>query len=246
MALKEGARSWLLNLPVKSISSWDELRERFISNFEGTRDRAPAIGDLRRIKQQPGETLRKYVQRFTNVSIKIPKVSDEAIISAFTDGVRDVRMKEELAMHEDMCSALEMFNLATKCAKAEEGRLSLIELPEADPEDKKAKTKEAKRKGPAVLAAEPEMKRGCDYPESSKGGRPFCAFHNVNSHNTSDCQELRALRDGRLGRRPERGDQGYGRGGGRGGGRWENRGPRLGWRERPREDNWPRQPREAP
>jgi hypothetical protein len=45
------------------------------------------------------------------------------------------------------------------------------------------------------------MKHGCDYPESSKGGRPFCAFHNVHSHNTNDCQELRALRDGRLGHR---------------------------------------------
>jgi hypothetical protein len=163
MALKDGARSWLLNLPAESISSWEELRERFISNFEGTRDHAPAVGDLRRIKQQPGETLRKYIQHFTNVCIKIPKVSDEAIISVFTDVVRDVKMKEELAMHEDLSLALEMFNLATKCARAEEGHLSLVELPEVYPEDKKVKAKEAKRKRPAVLVAEPEMKRGCDY-----------------------------------------------------------------------------------
>jgi hypothetical protein len=237
MALKDGARSWLLNLPAESISSWEELHERFISNFERTHDRAPTIGDLRRIKQQPGETLRKYIQCFTNVRIKIPKVSDEAVISVFADGVRDVRMKEELAMHEDLCSALEMFNLANKCARAEEGRLSLVELPEVDPEDKKTKAKEAKRKGPAMLAAKPETKRGCDYPESSKGGRPYCAFHNMSNHNTSDCQELRALRDRRLGRCPEHGDRGYGRGGGRGGGRWENRGPRRGWCDWPREDN---------
>ena len=80
MVLKDGARSWLLNLPVGSISSWDELRERFIANFHGTRDRTPAAGDLRRIKHQPGESLHKYVQRFTNVRLKILKVSDEAII----------------------------------------------------------------------------------------------------------------------------------------------------------------------
>ena len=53
--------------------------------------------------------------------------------------------------------------MATKCAIAEEGRLSLLELP-ADPEDNKAKTKDVKRKGVAVLAAEPEMKRGRDHP----------------------------------------------------------------------------------
>lgn len=61
MALKDGACSWLLNLPVGSISSWDELRERFIANFQGTRDRAPAAGDLRRIKQQLGETSHNYI-----------------------------------------------------------------------------------------------------------------------------------------------------------------------------------------
>ena len=107
MALKDGARSWLLNLPAGSISSWCEMRERFVANFQGTRARPPAAGDLRCIKQQPGETLQKYIQRFNSVRLKIPKVMDEAIISAFSDGVRDVKMKEELAIHEDLCTALE-------------------------------------------------------------------------------------------------------------------------------------------
>ena len=57
MALKDGARSWLLNLPPGSISSWDEMHDSFVANFQGTRGRPPAAGDLRRIKQQPGETL---------------------------------------------------------------------------------------------------------------------------------------------------------------------------------------------
>ena len=54
--------------------------------------------------------------------------------------------------------------MATKCTRAKEGRLSLLELPAADPEDKKAKTKDVKHKGAAVLVAEPEMKHGCDHP----------------------------------------------------------------------------------
>ena len=86
------------------------------------------MSDLRRIKQQPGETLQKYIQRFNNVRLKIPKVTDEAIISVFSDGVCDVKMKEELAIHKELCTALELFNMATKCARAEEGRLSLLEL----------------------------------------------------------------------------------------------------------------------
>lgn len=104
-----------------------------------TRDHPPIAGDLRRMKQQPGETLQKYIQRFNNVRLRIPKVTDEAIISAFSDGVHDVKMKEELAIHEDLCMALEMFNMATKCARAEEGRLSLLELPAADPKTRRPK-----------------------------------------------------------------------------------------------------------
>ena len=176
-----------------------EMRDRFVANFQGTRDRPPAVGDLRRIKQQPGETLQKYIQRFNSIRLKIPKVTDEAIISTFSKGVRDVKMKEELAIHKELCTSLELFNLETKCARAEEGCLSLLELPAADPEETKVKAKDVKRKGAAVLAAEPDNKRGRDQPESSKSSRPFCAFHNVHNHNTNDCQELRAIRDGRFG-----------------------------------------------
>ena len=104
-------------------------------------------GNLRCIKQQPGETLQKYIQRFNSVHLKIPKVLDEAIISAFCDGICDIKMKEELAIHKKLCTALEMFNMATKCARAEEGHLSLLELPAADPEEKKDKAKDVKRKG---------------------------------------------------------------------------------------------------
>ena len=136
MALKEGARSCILNLPPGSISSWDEMCTCFITNFQGTRDRAPIVGDLVRIKQQPGETLHKYIQCFTNVHVKIPKVLDEAFLSVFSDGIPDVKMKEELAIHKELCMALEMFNMATKCARDGEGRLSLLELPTAHPEEK--------------------------------------------------------------------------------------------------------------
>ena len=154
-------------------------------------------------------------------------------------------MKEELAIHEELCTSLEVLNLATKCARAEEGRLSLLELPAADPEGKKAKAKDVKRKGAAVLAAEPDTKHNRDQPESSKGIQTLCAFHNLHTHNTSDCQELRAIREGHFGRRPERSDRGYGQGGGHGGGRWDDCGPRQEWRDRPREDRWKDHPRKG-
>ena len=118
-------------------------------------------------------------------------MTEEDIISAFSDGVHDIKMKEELAIHEDLRTSLELFNLATKCARAEEGRLSLLKMPAADPEEKKPKDKDVKRKGAAVLVAEPDTKRGKDLPESSRGSR-YCVYHDLHTHNTNECQELRA------------------------------------------------------
>ena len=52
-----------------------------------------------------------------------------------------------------------------------------------------------------MLAAEPDTKCGRDQPESSKGNR-FCTYHNLYTHNTNECQELRAIQEERIGRRP--------------------------------------------
>ena len=56
-------------------------------------------------------------------------------------------MAEELAIHEEVCTTLELFNITTKCARAKEGRLSLLELPVVYPGEKKAKVKDVKHKG---------------------------------------------------------------------------------------------------
>ena len=87
-------------------------------------------------------------------------------------------------MNDEMSTALEMFNLASKCAKAEEGRLPLLGTQAADPKEKKAKAKEVKRKAPTVLAFEPEAKhsRGGEHPS---GGGPTCIFHGTSGHDTS-------------------------------------------------------------
>ena len=89
-------------------------------------------------------------------------------------------------MHEDLCASLELFNLATKCARAEEGRLSLLELPAADLEEKKPKAKDVKRKVAAVLTVEPDTKRGRDLPEPPKGSQ-YYVYHDLHTHNTNEC-----------------------------------------------------------
>ena len=94
MALKDNARSWLMNLPEESVSSWEDLCRQFEANFKPTYDRPASKGDLKAVKQHKGETLRKYIQRFCQVRSRIPNISDQEVINAFATGTTDERMHE--------------------------------------------------------------------------------------------------------------------------------------------------------
>ena len=63
----------------------------------------------------------KYIQRFSRVQHNIPDVHPAAIISAFHQNVRNRRMREEMAMCK-IRDVGELYALADKCARAEEGR----------------------------------------------------------------------------------------------------------------------------
>jgi hypothetical protein len=76
---------------------------------------------LHAVKQEPGETLRTFISRFTKVRGTIPRISDASIITAFHQRVRDEKMLETLATH-DVETIPTLFALADKCARAAEGR----------------------------------------------------------------------------------------------------------------------------
>jgi hypothetical protein len=75
---------------------------------------------LHAVRQEPGETLRDFISRFTKVRGTIPRISDASIITAFRQGVRDEKMLEKLATH-DVETVTTLFALADKCARAAEG-----------------------------------------------------------------------------------------------------------------------------
>ena len=83
-------------MPEKSIDSWADLCTQFVANFNGTYERAHTYNDLRVIKQRSGETLRKYIQRFSQVRNKIPNIPDNMVITAFKEGITNHRMLEKL------------------------------------------------------------------------------------------------------------------------------------------------------
>jgi hypothetical protein len=118
---------------------------------------------------------------------KIPRISNEEVISTFSTGVSDIKMREKLSVNDELTSVVRLFEIVDRCAKAEEGRLFVHNLPEALPP--KLKSKDPKRKEAAILAAEPDHKqRRGDCSERDKGRRRrYCILYKKDTHNTNDC-----------------------------------------------------------
>jgi hypothetical protein len=91
--------TWLESLEKYSIDKWDQLKEQFTSNFAGTIGRSGTRMDLAMVKQEQGETLRKYMQRFFDKRATVVNVSDKEVIDLFQDGLYHRRTFEDFGHH---------------------------------------------------------------------------------------------------------------------------------------------------
>lgn len=217
MVLKDAARTWFLNLLVASIPSWGDLCEQFVANFTDTGDCPLATDDLRAMRQHPGESLCRFIQCFNQACSRVPKVSDAAAVSAFADGVTDMRMCEELSIRGELDPAAELFLLADHRARAGEGCFCL----RTEPGTARPK-KDDKHEGPAALVEGPVYKRSHVRGSPRKDGHPSYTYRSVNSHSLEDGREPGLLHAGRARHRGGHGKRDKGSGGGSGSGRSGN------------------------
>jgi hypothetical protein len=117
VALSGPARTWLMTLTPGSIYSWEKMLEKLASAYQ----RHGVEAHLHAVRQEPGETLRTFISRFTKARGTIPHISNASIITAFRQGVRDEKILEKLATH-DVETVTTLFALADKCARAVEGQ----------------------------------------------------------------------------------------------------------------------------
>jgi hypothetical protein len=115
------ARSWLINLPEGSITSWDQLCAMFIRIFQGTYECPSITETLKTIRQKHDESLWDYVKRFCNTRNTIPYIKDIKIINAFCNGVSDVKTMEEIAMKTPKM-VVDLLVVADVCIEASEAR----------------------------------------------------------------------------------------------------------------------------
>jgi hypothetical protein len=117
--LSNAARAWLEHLPPAQIFDWDDLVKAFAGNFQGTYVRPGNSWDLRSCRQQPGESLREYIRRFSKQCIELPNITDSGVIGAFLAGTTCRDLVSKLG-RKTPTKASELMDIATKFASGQE------------------------------------------------------------------------------------------------------------------------------
>jgi hypothetical protein len=156
------------------------------------------------VRQEPGETLRAFISRFTKVRGTIPRIFYASIITAFRQGVRDEKMLEKLATH-DVETVSTLFTLADKCARTTEGRawhsapqtgVAQTGGPGAVTQDGKKKKKKncghekPQSAAPIVTAATGGRSERNKRPRPQGGSSGSCPVHPNARHSASKCREI--------------------------------------------------------
>jgi hypothetical protein len=117
--LSDTARAWLEHLPPGQISNWDDLVQAFAGNFQGTYVRPGNSWDLQSCRQQPGESLRDYIRRFSKQRTELPNITDSDVIGAFLAGTTCRDLVSKLG-RKTPTRASELMDIATKFASGQE------------------------------------------------------------------------------------------------------------------------------
>ena len=71
-SLTEKAKDWLYYLPPGSITTWNELKRRFLEKFFPASRATTIRKEICGIRQQTGETLYEYWERFNQLCASCP------------------------------------------------------------------------------------------------------------------------------------------------------------------------------
>ncbi|XP_027165901.1 F-box protein CPR1-like [Coffea eugenioides] len=72
-SLKDSAKDWLYYLPPGSITTWDQLKKKFLDKYFPASRAASLRKEICGIKQHPGESLYEYWERFKKLCTKCPQ-----------------------------------------------------------------------------------------------------------------------------------------------------------------------------
>jgi hypothetical protein len=118
---------WLVSLPENHFDSWYALRQAFVENFIATCEQPNNKYDLQCIRDTRDEPLREYIRCFSDMRIRIPRITDNEAIEAFITGLcyhNDLRDK---LLHKRPLTVVDLLTTAKKYADADDTKKLLNE-----------------------------------------------------------------------------------------------------------------------
>ncbi|XP_070049450.1 uncharacterized protein [Nicotiana tomentosiformis] len=81
--LTGGALTWHSQLPTRSIETFEEMTDKFVTAHAGAKKVEARANDIFAIKQSPEEGLRDFLARFNRVRMILPNVSEGMAVASF-------------------------------------------------------------------------------------------------------------------------------------------------------------------
>nr|XP_027067750.1 uncharacterized protein LOC113693401 [Coffea arabica] len=88
-SLKDSTKDWLYYLSPGSITTWDQLKKKFLDKYFPASRAASLRKEICRIKQHPGESFYEYCERYKNLLRRCPQhqISEQLVIQYFYEGL---------------------------------------------------------------------------------------------------------------------------------------------------------------
>ncbi|XP_012842286.1 PREDICTED: uncharacterized protein LOC105962516 [Erythranthe guttata] len=120
------AQAWFGLLPSGSMQSFEQFAKAFMNQFASSKKCKKTSLSLFSIRQKEKESLRSYIKRFTSATLEVPTTSDEVLMAALSQGLRDDEFFRALALEPspDFDNLLER---ASRFINLEEARQQKVE-----------------------------------------------------------------------------------------------------------------------
>ncbi|KAK2427354.1 hypothetical protein QL285_025937 [Trifolium repens] len=94
---KEAALCCYMNLPKNSITGYQDFHRKLIHQFSGSKHIQVTATNMFSLRQKSSETLREYLARFSEATIKVSNPNQEMFVAAFHNGLSAGHFNESLA-----------------------------------------------------------------------------------------------------------------------------------------------------
>ncbi|RDX97000.1 hypothetical protein CR513_20277, partial [Mucuna pruriens] len=98
--LRGVAMQWMATLPPRSIQTFKDLAGSFVSQFAANKVKKLEVANLFDIKQTEGESLKNYLARFNNATVRVDDPDQKFFVKAFQKGLRAGPFSDALALRK--------------------------------------------------------------------------------------------------------------------------------------------------